>query len=128
MQDGAIAAPPGRSKNVNPNSLANLRSKKVCPGCGYVTGNRKSGKCGQVRTTTDLDGQTTIVLDANRQEVRCQHVFETCVQRRLKKAAEDSIAERPLHLPEGTGHMTLSHVEESFDKIVTKVELSFVLI
>jgi len=123
MQGVSIAAPAGRSKQMNPISLANLKSKKFCPGCGHRVGNKKSGPCARPITTVGEDGQETYLLDENQQPVICQHIFETSMQRRLKEAADDSIAERPLHLPEGTGHMALSHVEDSFDRLLTKVRV-----
>ena len=63
-----------------------------------------------------------IQLDENEQEVRCQHVFESAAQRRIKAAAADSLAERPLLLPCGAGHMAVSHVEDSYDKLLSKVQ------
>ena len=56
------------------------------------------------------------------------NIFETAAQRRLKAAAANSIAERELLLPEGAGHMAVSHVEESFDKLVTKVRMARLLV
>ena len=49
-------------------------------------------------------------------------VFETAVQRRLKAAAASSIAQL-LH-PEGVGHMAVSHMEDSFDRLVSKVRMT----
>ena len=128
MQDASTAAPAGRSKKVHPNSLANLRSMKPCPGCGFMTGNRKSGICGKPITVLDDARRKTLLLNEKGDVIRCQHIFEIAAQRRLKAAGASSIAERKLLLLEGASHMAVSHVEESFVKLVTKVRMARLLI
>ena len=86
----------------------------------------KLGTCGKAFIITDVNDMVKLLTNErgghSQMPTSLKDVFGTATQRRLKAAAANSIAEL-LH-PEGVGHMAVSHMEDSFDRLVSKVRMA----